>query len=118
MVPAANAKISSETGRGQLSSTRGTLKSLLIGIGAALGLSALGLDTSVTLSTLGVYLGAYGPYFVIAGVPILLDIVFALALVRSNRTMRYSMIITGVVVSLVFGYVFYVSIWQQLIPSG
>lgn len=93
-------------------------KSLLIGIGAALGLTALGLDTSVSLSTLGYYLGAYGPFLVIAGVPILVDVVFALALIRSNLLMRYAMIVTGVVVSVVLGYIFYVSIYQVLIPSA
>lgn len=97
---------------------QGVVKSLLIGIGAALGLTSLGLDTSVSLSTMGVYLGAYGPFFVIAGVPILVNVVFALALIRSNRLMRYSMIGTAVVTSVVLGYVFYLSIYQVLIPSS
>jgi hypothetical protein len=97
---------------------RSVAKSLLIGVAAALGLSALGLDTSVSLSTLGYYFGTYGPFYVIAGVPIFLDVVFALALIRSNRVMRYSMIFTGVVMSLVLGYQFFVSIYLGLIPGG
>lgn len=95
------------------------VKSVLIGAGAALGLTGLGMDTSVSLSTYGLYLGAYGPYFVIAGLPIFLNVVFALALTKSDqRAMRYSMIGTAVVVSLVVGYMVYVGVFQVLIPGS
>jgi hypothetical protein len=98
---------------------RRALKSFLIGAGAAMALSGLGLDTSVSLSTYGLYAGSYGPFVVIAGVPILLVVAFALALVKKDqKVMRYSMIGTGVVMSLVVGYQLYVSIFRVLIPGG
>lgn len=95
------------------------VRSLMIGVGAALGLTGLGLDTSVSLSTLGLYVGSYGPYFVIAGVPILLNVVFALALTKSDqKVVRYSMIGTGVVASLTVGFLIFVGVFQVLIPGS
>ncbi len=100
-------------------SKRGVMKSLLIGVGAAMGLTALGFDTSVSLSTYGLYLGAYGPFLVIAGVPMLIDFAFAFALLKADqKVMRYSMIVTGVVMSLGIGFLLFVGIFQGLIAGG
>jgi hypothetical protein len=98
---------------------RNAARALLIGIGASLGLTALGLDTSVSLSTYGLYLGGYGPFAVIAGVPILINVVFAFALLKADqKVIRYSMIVTGVVASLLIGFVLFVGIFQVLIPGS
>ena len=84
------------------------LKSLLIGVAAGAGLAALGLDTSITLSIYGLNFGTYGPLAVIVGVPILLDVAFALALMKGDRNIgRYAMIGTGVLLSLGAGYLLY-----------
>ena len=84
-----------------------------------MALTALGLDTSVSLSTYGLYLGGYGPYLVISGLPIFLNIVFAFALLRADqKVIRYSMIASGVVMSLVVGFLAFVGIFQVLIPAG
>ena len=100
-------------------SARRTLRGVLIGAGAAIGVSALGLDASVTLSTYGLYLGEYGPFLVIAGVPIFLNFAFAYVLLRSDQGLiRYSMVATGIVFSLVAGFLAYVGIFQGLIPSN
>lgn len=104
---------------GALVSKRSQVKSLLIGIGAALGLTAFGLDTSVSLSTYGLYLGSYGPFAVIAGVPILIDVVFALALLKGDqKTARYAMIVTGVAMSLGVGFLLFVGLFRGLIPGA
>lgn len=98
---------------------RGVAKSLLIGVGAAMGLTALGFDTSVSLSTYGLYLGKDGPFAVIAGVPILLNVAFAFALLKGDqKVIRYSMIATGVAMSLGIGFLLFVGIFQVLIPGG
>lgn len=95
------------------------VRSMLIGVGAALGLTGLGMDTSVSLSTLGLYLGSYGPYLVIAGVPIFLNVVFALVLTKPDQWItRYSMIGTGVVASLWVGFLIFVGVFQGLIPGS
>ncbi|MDG6909488.1 MAG: hypothetical protein JRN57_01165 [Nitrososphaerota archaeon] len=99
-------------------SKRAILKSLAIGVGAAMGLTALGFDTSVSLSTYGLYLGAYGPFAVIAGVPILLNFAFAFALLKADQKfIRYSMVVTSLVMSLGVGYLLFVGIFQVLIPG-
>lgn len=83
-----------------------------------MALTALGLDTSVSLSTLGLYLGAYGPFVVISGVPILLNVVFAFALLRADQNViRYSMIASGTAMSLIIGFLAFVGIFQVLIPG-
>ena len=98
---------------------RRVLRSLLIGVGAAMGLTTLGFDTSVSLSTYGLYLGQYGPFVVIAGVPILLNLAFAFALLKADqRAIRYSMIVTGVAMSLGIGFLLFVGIFQVLIPGS
>ncbi|HKT21267.1 MAG TPA: hypothetical protein VJR06_01400 [Nitrososphaerales archaeon] len=100
-------------------SKRSMVKSLLIGVGAAMGLTALGFDTSVSLSTYGLYLGEYGPFLVIAGVPILLNFAFAFALLKADqKIMRYSMIVTGVLMSVGIGFLLFVGIFQVLIPGS
>lgn len=92
------------------------LKSLLVGVGAGLGLTALGLDTSVSLSPYGLYLGADGPLLVIAGVPAFLNLVFALVLVRGDqRVMKYSMIATGIIASSVLGFLAFQGVFQGLL---
>ena len=84
-----------------------------------MALTALGLDTSVSLSTYGLYLGGYGPYLVISGLPIFLNIVFAFALLRADqKVIRYSMIASGVVMSLVVGLLAFVGIFKVIIPAG
>jgi hypothetical protein len=94
------------------------LKAVLIGMGAALGVTALGLDASVTLSTYGLYLGPAGPFFVIAGIPIFLNLVFAYVLMKNNqRVMRYSMIATGVVMSVVVGVLAFESLFLGLLGA-
>ena len=93
------------------------LKSVLIGAGAGLAVSAFGLDTAVSLSTYGLYLGYYGPYFVIAAIPAFLNAVFATFLMRGDdkRVMRYSMVLVGVVSALILGYYLFLGIYQGLL---
>jgi hypothetical protein len=96
-----------------------TAKAALIGMGAALGVTALGLDASVSLSPYGIYLGPYGPFAVIAGVPIFLNLVFALVLVkRDQKVVRYSMMGTSVAVSLVVGFLIFEGIFFGLLAGG
>ncbi|MDE1857904.1 MAG: hypothetical protein KGI26_02390 [Thaumarchaeota archaeon] len=95
------------------------VRSLLIGIGASMGLTALGFDTSVSLSTYGLYLGAYGPFAVIAGVPILINVAFAFALLKADqKVIRYSMLVTGIAMSIGIGFFVFVGIFQVLIPGA
>lgn len=95
------------------------MKSLLVGAGAGMALAALGLDTSVSLSTYGLYLGGYGPFLVISGIPIFLDLVFAFLLLKADqKVIRYSMIASGVVMSLIVGFLAFVGIFQVLIPGS
>jgi hypothetical protein len=94
------------------------LKAVLIGMGAALGVTALGLDASVTLSTYGLYLGPVGPFFVISGIPIFLNLVFAYVLMKNHqKVMRYSMIATGIAVSVVVGFLAFESLFLGLLAG-
>ena len=92
-------------------------KSALVGIGAGVMVTAFGLDTAVSLSTYGLYLGAYGPYAVIAGLPSFLNLVFASFLLRGSerRLTKYSMVASGVVSALVIGYFLFLGIYQGLL---
>jgi hypothetical protein len=91
------------------------MKAVLVGMGAGLGLTALGLDTSVSLSPYGLYLGADGPLLVIAGVPAFLNVVFAVVLIRGDRVMKYSMIATGIIASVVLGFLAFQGVFQDLL---
>jgi hypothetical protein len=93
------------------------LKSALIGAGAGLAVTAFGLDTAVSMSTYGLYLGYYGPYLVIAGIPAFLNLVFATFLMRGNerRVMRYSMILVGMASAFLLGYYLFLGIYQGLL---
>lgn len=95
------------------------VKSALIGIGAGLAVTALGLDTAVSLSTYGFYLGHYGPYAVIAGLPAFLNMIFATFLMqgKERRVMRYSMLMVGTVTALGLGYLLFQGIYQGLIGA-
>lgn len=97
----------------------GVARAILIGAGAALGLTGLGMDVSVSLSTYGLYLGEYGPFLVISGVPIFLNVVFALVLLRTDQGLiRYSMVVTAIAASLIIGFLVFVGLFQGLIGGG
>lgn len=98
----------------------GKVKSILVGMGAALGVTALGLDVSTSLSTLGLYVGSLGPLLVLAGIPMFLNFVFAYVLLRARdqAMTRYSMLLTGTVISLVVGFLAFQGIFTDLIPAG
>lgn len=96
----------------------GKAKSILIGMGAAFGITALGFDVSTSLSTYGLYIGSQGPFFVLAGIPMFLNFVFAYVLLKGDqRVTRYSMLISGTVISVLVGFLAFQGIFVTLMQN-
>ncbi len=93
---------------------RSTLKSVLIGIGISVPITVLGFLMSLPAV---VYLMPYLDFFLAPIIiPILCNVfVWWFYMRQSRRATQYSLIITGVVLSLVLGFIFILALYFSMI---